>query len=233
MKIPIVFLLLFFALKYFNTEFYYSLLVEDGFLEWMQCLLYLAAGVIFLTAFWRTRKKNLRRGLLYLIYSLALIFVAGEEISWGQRILNFSNPEYFEQNNNQGEFTLHNLDPVQGKLHDAYILVGLGGASSHLVLGSNRFIPVPPKATMHYFWPIAVYYYFVDYVKEPLALGFMNLPEEWPLGFGANTVTWLRTHPYAFTEWLSSRDQELFETTLAMGALAFAWQDRKRRITLS
>jgi hypothetical protein len=38
-----------------------------------------------------------------------LIFGAGEEISWGQRILGLKSPEYFKEHNAQGETNLHNL----------------------------------------------------------------------------------------------------------------------------
>ena len=45
-----------------------------------------------------------------------MIFIAGEEISWGQRIFSFSTPEILTAINDQNEFNLHN---VNKKLFDA------------------------------------------------------------------------------------------------------------------
>ena len=38
-----------------------------------------------------------------------MVFVAGEEISWGQRIFSFDTPDFMEDVNEQQEFGLHNL----------------------------------------------------------------------------------------------------------------------------
>jgi tetratricopeptide (TPR) repeat protein len=43
---------------------------------------------------------------------LIVIFVAGEEISWGQRIFHFQTPPFFYQFNYQGEFNFHNSQSV-------------------------------------------------------------------------------------------------------------------------
>ncbi|MFN2517287.1 MAG: hypothetical protein ABR556_13850 [Pyrinomonadaceae bacterium] len=43
------------------------------------------------------------------LVALFCIFVAGEEFSWGQRLLGFYSPEYFLANNFQQELNLHNL----------------------------------------------------------------------------------------------------------------------------
>ncbi|MBN2775154.1 MAG: hypothetical protein JXR31_12935 [Prolixibacteraceae bacterium] len=45
----------------------------------------------------------------YVFISLALFFVIGEELSWGQRIFNIQSGEYFINNNTQAETNLHNL----------------------------------------------------------------------------------------------------------------------------
>ena len=50
----------------------------------------------------------------YLFYGDNILFGAGEEISWGQRIFNVESSEYFLENNAQGETNLHNM-VVDGK----------------------------------------------------------------------------------------------------------------------
>ena len=83
---------------------------EDGFTEWLT--------VVFLviSMFWAGSRvwllKGKRGALLIGFYSfvtLALFFVSGEEISWGQRIFGIESSEFFVENNAQGETNLHNL----------------------------------------------------------------------------------------------------------------------------
>jgi hypothetical protein len=38
-----------------------------------------------------------------------LLFLFGEEVSWGQQIFNYNTPEFFLDNNYQNETTVHNL----------------------------------------------------------------------------------------------------------------------------
>ena len=42
-------------------------------------------------------------------YGGVFCYVIMEEISWGQRIIGFSTPEFFKLHNLQGEANLHNL----------------------------------------------------------------------------------------------------------------------------
>ena len=46
------------------------------------------------------------------LFCLGLVFFTGfgEEISWGQRIINFQTPDIIEKHNVQKEFNFHNLD---------------------------------------------------------------------------------------------------------------------------
>jgi hypothetical protein len=44
-----------------------------------------------------------------LLLGLVLFFGAGEEISWGQRMLGLKSPEFFDKNNSQHETNFHNL----------------------------------------------------------------------------------------------------------------------------
>jgi hypothetical protein len=79
------------------------LVEEDGFLEWMTAALFFTAGGITL---WRAARE--RRAFDALI-GLFCLFVAGEEVSWGQRLLGFTPPEYFLEHNGQQELNVHNF----------------------------------------------------------------------------------------------------------------------------
>lgn len=83
---------------------------EDSLIENATAVLLVCAGFVLGTRVWHVRKSLSRTALvLGLIYGLAYLWAGGEEISWGQRILGFESPDYFLQNNDQQEFTFHNL----------------------------------------------------------------------------------------------------------------------------
>jgi len=83
---------------------------EDGFLESLTSLA-LFAGAALCVYRWRTLRHTHSRRFLFCTASLAalLVFGAGEEISWGQRILGIESPEFFQTHNKQAETNLHNM----------------------------------------------------------------------------------------------------------------------------
>ncbi|MGB8983581.1 MAG: hypothetical protein WCC12_17060, partial [Anaerolineales bacterium] len=76
-------------------------------------------SVLFLYGFIRARKSlektwvSVIKQLIYLGLALLFFFGAGEEISWGQRILGFETPETLAQVNKQDELNLHNLSVLE------------------------------------------------------------------------------------------------------------------------
>lgn len=82
---------------------YEAWMQEDRPIEWWTACLFLLAGAIRL----RTAVRD-RRAFDFLV-GLFCIFVAGEEISWGQRLLGFTPPAVFLEHNHQQELTLHNF----------------------------------------------------------------------------------------------------------------------------
>lgn len=89
------------------------LLEEDGLVEWLQFACFLGAAVVSLGVAWRCRKLGMRvPSVLYLVAGIGLIFVAGEEISWGTRLLHLDTPEWLLDVNEQEEVTVHNIEGV-------------------------------------------------------------------------------------------------------------------------
>lgn len=84
--------------------------VEDGFVEnWTVVPLLGAAGYsLYLFSTVGKDKTWYFRSILVLIAVFSL-FVAGEEISWGQRLFGVESSEFFLENNAQGETNLHNM----------------------------------------------------------------------------------------------------------------------------
>lgn len=84
--------------------------VEDGVVEWVTVLgLLLASVTCFIRAFTLYKVKSRLFTIAAFLFGLVLFFGAGEEISWGQRILGIQSSEYFQKNNSQGETNFHNL----------------------------------------------------------------------------------------------------------------------------
>src|SRR5687768_11565645 len=77
---------------------YEALTQEDGLVEWATFVAFVAAGVLFWRKHW-----------FFIGLSLFCFFVAGEEISWAQRLFAFQPPEVFLEHNYQQEANLHNL----------------------------------------------------------------------------------------------------------------------------
>lgn len=94
----------------FHAEFGTGFAEEDGPVEYGTAVFLLISALVL---FWHGGRL-LRAGRwasagLVSLYGLAFVFGAGEEISWGQRILGIETPEFFRENNVQNEITIHNL----------------------------------------------------------------------------------------------------------------------------
>jgi len=83
---------------------------EDGFLESGTFLGLMAAAILCL---YRATSLRTERPKIFIaslvMMAVVLAFGAGEEISWGQRILGIESPEFFGTHNAQGETNLHNM----------------------------------------------------------------------------------------------------------------------------
>lgn len=118
---------------------YYELSKEDSVVEYLTALAYALSGVCALLAagrLWRRRTTTPSWRLLllgiFLVGFLGLTGIAGEEISWGQRIVGFSTPEEIAEVNTQGEFNIHNNELVFGQVYRAYGLLTIGAIGAAL-----------------------------------------------------------------------------------------------------
>ena len=97
-------------LYYTSTPAYTWYTTEDSLVEWLTVMGLLAGSFICLR---RAFRVGSYRGVMFLVTAavlgLMLFVAAGEEISWGQRLLGIESPDYFKQNNTQQETNFHNL----------------------------------------------------------------------------------------------------------------------------
>lgn len=205
--VPVVALLGALALRHIWENLYFFAVKEDSVVEWLTAVAYL--GVVVASAM--VCRLAYRRGYRlaavgYLVLALGAFFIAGEEISWGQRIIGFAGPPELVERNRQGEANLHNL-LGRYALHGAYILVSLYGAilARHLVPRIRALRPaflfVPPAWTATWFGTAAVLYIYLDYVEPVLA----RISASWPV---------LEEAGY-------DRLQEVVELSLSIGFILF------------
>jgi len=118
-----------FVLLFINKEYFVIYTDEDGFIEWMTVIgLLLGAVVCIYRVVQLYAHKSWLFSLTNIVLALLLIFVAGEEISWGQRIFGIQSSEYFQQHNTQRETNIHNLvvDNMRlNKIIFSFVLIGL------------------------------------------------------------------------------------------------------------
>lgn len=94
------------APEYFQLEF----AAEDRLVENGTAFFLLVASLVLAVRAARLGARGLRLAAgLTTLYALLFFFAAGEEISWGQRIIGWETGDFFAENNYQGETNLHNL----------------------------------------------------------------------------------------------------------------------------
>ena len=90
---------------------YRELTREDYWVENLTALWFFLAGVLlFATA---ASERNTFRLCVYVLGGIAMMFAAGEEISWGQRIFGFTTPDFLIGINDEQEFNLHDISEVK------------------------------------------------------------------------------------------------------------------------
>ena len=120
---------------------------------------------------------------MYLLCITVVLFVAGEEISWGQNHLLFNNSDFFAENNLQRETNLHNLGNSQFLTHLLYIvpviILSFGGIFSKIqIINPITKSIIPGWKYMGYNLPLAIFYYvFIKIENKEILLA--NITQEY------------------------------------------------------
>ena len=212
MLFPLFFVSLMIIGKLLAPYTYRFFISENNVVELATLLVYLlACGIAASLALDLWRQNYPIYSMMYFILSAGLFVVSMEEISWGQHFIKNTSPSFFETYNRQGETNFHNIDAFP--LHNAFILVGLYGAFSRMLLPSafKRRHPsfVDLLTPRHYlflffFITFALYiYYQYLYYTHLLPLGL--LWEEY----------------FTPEHFIGGKDQEPIELLLGLGFLLF------------
>jgi len=92
---------------------------ESSFIETATAILFITSCLIFFYLFYISKTNGNRyflrnqRNWFFLIIGLVFLVFFGEEISWGQRLLNFRTPDWLKEINNQKEINFHNINFIE------------------------------------------------------------------------------------------------------------------------
>ena len=106
-----------------GTSWFDFLRKEDGPLEWIQFIQYLFSSFLAFLIFIRIKRKKALNSLIWLIFGITCFLIAGEEISWGERITGIGLSSIAEINI-QGETNFHNLPFFHNYLLDPVFEIG-------------------------------------------------------------------------------------------------------------
>lgn len=113
---------------------------EDGFIENFTVIPLAIGGVTSIMYLFKlSRYRSWLFNACMVFIAVFCFFIAGEEISWGQRIFNIETPEFFLENNLQQETNLHNLI-VDGKKVNKIVFTTFLGAVVGLYLFVLPFV---------------------------------------------------------------------------------------------
>lgn len=114
-------------LKWNFPSEYADLRKEDSVIEYLTFLAYVIIGVYAFKLLLFMRRKSYTVAGWRSVYTISLFLlmltsfiIAGEEISWAQRLIGFETAEFVAANNRQNEFNLHNQDFIFRYIHYAY-----------------------------------------------------------------------------------------------------------------
>ena len=134
---------------------------EDGPLEWIQFIEYLISSFFASIIFIKKKKKKDFNAIIWLLIAFSCFIVAGEEISWGERLTGVG-IDMISGLNVQGETNFHNLPFFHNYLLDPVFEVScifLGW------FGWRRFKnceALPSKKFSLYFLFVALFYFYFD-----------------------------------------------------------------------
>ena len=134
---------------------------EDGPLEWVQFIQYLSSSILAFIIFIKQKKKRNINSIVWLLIAFLSFIIAGEEISWGERLTGIG-IDTISKLNVQGETNFHNLPFFHNYLLDPVFEIScifLGW------FGWKRFKKIdalPSKKLSLFFLFVALFYFYFD-----------------------------------------------------------------------
>lgn len=206
-----------------DVNSYFLLIQEDGLIEYASPILWLLAAILLLIVLIKQRKcmKSYTFHLFpYIILIISFIVSAGEEISWGQRILDLETPEALKAINVQNEITLHNIGSIS-IFSNAFFLLTV-----------TFFLCIPFLVRKYVQLKNYINFYSFPVPNRFVIYVFMISLFIW-LFVGIRFGT-LGFHPFSFfaEKYYTQMDDEIFEFLSAYAFFSFSIMDSVKRIKL-
>ena len=134
---------------------------EDGPLEWIQFIEYAVSCLLAFLIYLKRKRKRDIDSIIWLLIAFLSFVIAGEEISWGERITGIGISS-ISSINVQGETNFHNLPFFHNYLLDPIFEI------SCIFLGwfgwrrFKRIKALPNKHLSLYFLSVALFYFYFD-----------------------------------------------------------------------
>ena len=174
---------------------------EDGPAENLQFLFLVAAAAgAAAIAVARRRIDDRLLAWLYAGLAVALVFLAGEEISWGQRLFGVATPTVLAEHNIQGELNLHNTFLLTRLFNIAQLVAGL-------LVAVLLLVPRPRLLSAHYA------HLLTAVLPHPALAPYFAMTGLWRLYR-------LATHGHSAVPWVAEYG-EIVELVLYLGILLF------------
>ena len=225
---PLLFLVYTILLKTDHPYLYRDLMWrEDSLIEWLTFICYFIASVVSLSiSITFYKRKQILFCLLYGILTLGLFFIAGEEISWGQRILHVSTPAFLGKYSDQNEINIHNIKGIGFTISMLYVIVGFYGAFARFIIPKK--VKIKYSSAVNLFVP-DYYYFFYFFVVGFLYLYYDRLSSIAATLFGDSFGITYESKLGA-SHFLIGKDQEPAEFLLSCGFLLFVIINKYRQV---
>lgn len=172
-SLPWMFFGLMITISFWPFDYFLHLVKEDKPIEYLQVVILLLGVTLLVPKIISAyKKRDFEKMAVMLLLCASFLFISGDEISWGQRILNVETPDYFLEKNRQLEIGVHNFHSIETATVYIWILIGLVGAFGRNVY---RLLPLPklfrkiggdwlPPASVRWYFLIPVLYFPAYYV---------------------------------------------------------------------
>ena len=134
---------------------------EDGPLEWIQFIEYALSSLLSFVIFFKQKEKKEINAIIWILIALFCFLIAGEEISWGERLTGIGISS-ISNLNVQGETNFHNLPFFHNYLLDPAFEIScifLGWIGWKKFKKINAF---PNKKFSLFFLFVALFYFYFD-----------------------------------------------------------------------
>jgi hypothetical protein len=189
---------------------YEKMMGEGGFIEYGTTLAYLLAfGFSLPVAHFFLKQKQTFLGFFYYVLAIFFLVIALEEISWGQTLLGWNSPDFFQESNKQQETNFHNLIWIHYSMRDAVIAIDILGAFSWCFVSlfklNRRFK------------------FYIQYL----------IPDWFLSSFFLSSLAIALCHKFLETSaFIVPKDQEFAELILSLGFLFFVLSNYFRQVLL-